>query len=997
MRILFIIILISKISFSQNLNDNVFKFDDAIFEFQKKSFFKSELGFKNLKNSLKNNNCLYYSYTEYYNILSNIKQNESDNKLRLINFIEENSSFPLLNNAKINLGDLFFYEKNYSESSEIYDDILLDKLTIQNIHSLKFNNAFSKYKLGKYDESLKLFYELLDIDSDYQNFSKYMFAIISYQIGNLSSAKKYLLQLIDIEWNINTLIFPILDILCYQKEYEKMIFIESKYINKNQNIEINKLMGEAYHYLKKFNKSIDYFDNYIKNKGKLDPIGNYLLGRNYYELSKYENALVLFNKVVNTSDSLDQNTNYYLANCYLKLGDKESAKNAFESSSSFNYDSTIKELSYFNYAKISYEIGNHFENSSKILEDFIFSFPNSEYINEAYDLLIDISLDNKDYENALKIIDLHNNNNLKNKIKYQRIAYFRGIQLFNDQKYDESIKYFNMSLEYDIDNDFYSFSTYWKAEAFYRIGDYEEAFQNFKIYRNNTLNFYSDEYKLSIYNMGYSKLKLKDYKESIKYFKLYVSISKDKSLISDSYTRIGDINFILKNYDASIENYMQSYNLNLINSDYCLYQVGLCQYLVEDYNLVISNFKDFEIKFSDSRYLDKVLFKIGESFFHLKDNLNSIKYFKKIISNFSGSSIFYEAKMKLALVFYNNNNNNKSIELFKEIVNEFPSKRIATEAVNNAKRAYIEIGEINNFFKWVEKLDFYDISNNSIDSLSFESAELQYLKGNYDIAFKKLNHYIINFPQGLFSLSAHYYLSKSSKIIDSIDKAVESLEILSQSKNNSYLLYSHHQLAIEFFNKKEYEKSIKNFLVMDSLSSSVNEQIEAKKGLINCYELLNNFEKVIQESKELINSGKIDEQLNQQLNLKIARAYYLINDFKSSKKIYELLNQKSQGEMKAEAMYHLSLFSYLEKNISKSKEIIFDQSKLLPNYKYWLSKSLIVLSKNYLSEKDLFQSEYILNQILETSNELEIINEVKLIIDQNNFNINKKEIQNDSL
>ena len=108
MRILFIIILISKISFSQNLNDNIFKFDDAIFEFHKKSFFKSELGFENLKNNLKNNNSLYYSYTEYYNILSNIKQNESDNKLRLINFIEGNPNFPLLNNAKINLGDLFF-------------------------------------------------------------------------------------------------------------------------------------------------------------------------------------------------------------------------------------------------------------------------------------------------------------------------------------------------------------------------------------------------------------------------------------------------------------------------------------------------------------------------------------------------------------------------------------------------------------------------------------------------------------------------------------------------------------------------------------------------------------------------------------------------------------------------------------------------------------------------------------------------------------------------
>src|SRR5437588_12931109 len=95
---------------------------------------------------------------------------------------------------------------------------------------------------------------------------------------------------------------------------------------------------------------------------------------------------------------------YLLADSYLKTGQKANARNAFLFSSANNNDSLQREVSRFNYAKLSYELGYQDE-SLKGFKSFLADYPNSEFRNEAIELLIGALANTNNYNDALALLD----------------------------------------------------------------------------------------------------------------------------------------------------------------------------------------------------------------------------------------------------------------------------------------------------------------------------------------------------------------------------------------------------------------------------------------------------------------------------------------------------------------------------------------------------------------------------------------------------------------
>src|SRR5690606_33218829 len=111
------------------------------------------------------------------------------------------------------------------------------------------------------------------------------------------------------------------------------------------------------------------------------------------------------NKIVNRRDSLAQNAYYHLADCYLKQGMKPEAQNAFASAAELDYSKDITEISRFNYAKLSFEVGNPFNDPGRELQRFIDDYPDSRFTDEANRYLVSVYLTTKDYERALAAME----------------------------------------------------------------------------------------------------------------------------------------------------------------------------------------------------------------------------------------------------------------------------------------------------------------------------------------------------------------------------------------------------------------------------------------------------------------------------------------------------------------------------------------------------------------------------------------------------------------
>ena len=172
---------------------------------------------------------------------------------------------------------------------------------------------------------------------------------------------------------------------------------------------------------------------------------SYLLGYCYYQQGDYANAIQQFNKIVGGTNSVSQNAYYHLAECYLKLDKKQEALNAFRNASEMDFTPEIQKDALLNYGRLSYEIGNAYESVPQVLATYLETYPNDEHTEEIQELLVDSYITSRNFEGALALLE--KNRSYASKTTYQKVAFYRGVEVFIESDYGEANAYFTKSLD----------------------------------------------------------------------------------------------------------------------------------------------------------------------------------------------------------------------------------------------------------------------------------------------------------------------------------------------------------------------------------------------------------------------------------------------------------------------------------------------------------------------------------------------------------------------
>ena len=70
-------------------------------------------------------------------------------------------------------------------------------------------------------------------------------------------------------------------------------------------------------------------------------------------------------------------------------------------------------------------------------------------------------------------------------------------------------------------------------------------------------------------------------------------------------------------------------------------------------------------------------------------------------------------------------------------------------------------------------------------------------------------------------------------------------------------------------------------------------------------------------------------------------------------------------------------------NHQDSQEAIFQLINELPSYTEWVDKGLLLLAKNYIVQKDMFQAQHVLIELEKKSNDSIILNQIETILSHN--------------
>jgi tetratricopeptide (TPR) repeat protein len=942
--------------------DDLKDYNHAIDLYFDKDYVASQQLFKQVRNQF-DANSENKATCDYYIAFAALRLNDRNGDELMQDFVENYPTSTKRNDAYREVSNYYYDYGKYSEALKWFKNVDSKGLTRQQEEDFNFKYGYALFSLKKYKEAKAYFAPLLD-SPKYGSQAKYYSGYMALQNEDYNNADKYLDQVDDKNLGKDIPYFKA-TVKFKTGQFQEAIDIAEPYLNsanRKQKSDVAKIIGESYFNLGKYGKAIPFLTQYKGKHGKWNNSDYYQLGYAYYMQQDYGNAISWFNKIIGSKSAVGQNASYHLAECYVKSGKKQEALNAFRNALEMDYNADIKKNAWLNYAKLSYEIGNPLKSVPDVLTAYLEKYPKSAEVDEINELLVSSYVTSKDYDGALKL--LKNKNDSKSKEIYQKVAFYKGVQLFNDAKYNDALELFNKSLNKKINPIYTAKATYWKAESNYILNKFSDALNGFKSFTSLPSANETEVFSNIDYNIAYANFKLKDYPKSIEYFQKFTDNQTDITTeIKDAYLRLGDSYFITSNYYKAMEAYNFAIKNKSKNLDYAYFQKAISYGFVGKNNRKIETLNEFLSKFKTSKYRDEAFYSLGIAYTKAKEKNKAINAFEEVLK-FKKSSLRPKALLKQGLIYFNSNQGEKALVKYKKLVRDYPQSPEARQAVNNARQIYINLGRVEEYAAWVQNIDFIEVSDSELDNTMFESADIQYQQNNQQKAIKGFKQYLARFPKGIHALQANFYLAEMYYSQNKLAQTKPYYEYIINQEPNEYTEQALTRLSQVLLSNKDWDKAIPVLKRLENEAKNEQNILYAQSNLMKGNYSLEKYTDAVAYAEKILQQANLDDTVKTDAKIIIARSAIKTGNLTKAKQAYQEVALIAQGELKAESIYYDAYFKNKEGLYQDSKVQIDNLNANYSTYKKWSVKGLVVMAKNFYGMKDAFQATVVLEAVI---------------------------------
>lgn len=911
---------------------------------------------------------------EYHAALASMRLMSPDAEYRMQSFIVSNSESPMLNQARFESGLYCYQQRNYSCAIEWFEQTDRLSLTGKSLPEYLFKLGYSHYMKGDKKRAMMLFAEITDVDTDYTTPALYYHSCIAYENGFYKTAIEGFERLQGDETFGGVVPFYIVQIYYINKNYDGILAIAPSLIEqagKNREIELYRFIGDAYFQKGNYSEAIPYLEKFTADTRLSDRNDKYELAYCYYQTGDYDKATRLFTEVAGRSDILTQNSYYMLGSCYLKKNDKKKAQLAFSGASGMSYDKTIQEEALFNFAKLAYENSySPFGEGIEALHNYIETYPGSDNVTEAYNYLVSAYMRLKNYEAALNSLDKINNKNDQLKDAYQRVAYFRGIEQFRNKRYGDAVTMFDKSLKYkEMNASVRAQALYWRGEASYRLGNNEEARENWELFRQLPGSMSLPEYELIDYNLGYVYFHEGDYARALPLFVAFNSrVDQDtrSDIVADARNRIADCYYISADYLAAVTYYDKVIDYARQDADYAMFQKGFAQGLSNNNQAKVETLTTLIEKYPKSAYVPNALFERGRAWVALEEHAKGEADFTGIIARHSNSQFVPPAMVQLGLIYYNAGDNAKAVEQFKKVIENFGDTPEARNAVNGLRNAYSDMDDVDAYFAYMKTVKgFGDIEASSRDSMTYISGENQYVRGNCERSSQIFRNYLTEFPAGSFATNARFYLADCLNRSGNVDEALELYLAVVSVGNNQFMEQSLLGAASITYGKEDYRRAYTLYETLSRESSNPENRMYSYLGMMRAAIKTDEPGKVITAAEMVLGSEKLTEELAREATFYTAKANQQLGRNEDALDDYRRVGYEVGTIYGAEAKYHVAELLWLAGDFNGAEKEVNDFIDMNSPHPYWKGKVFILMSDIAVKKGDTFQAKATLQSLID--------------------------------
>ena len=548
----------------------------------------------------------------------------SPNSIELLReYLDTYPDTPHANRIYALIASAYFFEGKYDDALAMFNSARLDLLGNEERDDMTYRLATCYLKTGNVKEAAIWFETLRSTSSKYAADCTYYLSYIRYSQQRYDDALSGFLSLQDNAKYKALVPYYIAEIYLIKKNYDKAEIVAQNYLSaypgQKYTGEMYRIQGTADYHFGKYHEAVKAFGHYLKDNA--EPAARrdalYMLGMSYYRTGVYSQVPVVLGEVATGKDELTQNAYLHMGLAYLQLADKNKARMAFEQAAASNANQKIKEQASYNYALCIHETSySAFGESVTVFENFLNEFPNSAYANKVSNYLVEVYMNTRSYDAALKSIERITHPSRAILEAKQKILFHLGTQYFANTQFERAILYFNQSIalgQYNLQTK--ANALYWRGESYYRLNRMQEAARNFNDYLSLTTQKNTEMYALAYYNLAYIAFHKKNYATAQDRFQKYIQLQKsgDAPVLADAYNRIGDCHMQARRFDEAKQYYTRAENLGTPAGDYSYYQLALVAGLQKNYDGKVALLNQLANKYPNSPYAINALYEKGRS------------------------------------------------------------------------------------------------------------------------------------------------------------------------------------------------------------------------------------------------------------------------------------------------------------------------------------------------------------------------------------------------
>ncbi len=926
---------------------------------------KSFSGAQIVNEQLKHEEVLFYS------IACELMQQNSGAEQHANDFLSGNTSESLKGQLGYYLGMYHFTKQNYSDAITAFDKASVENLDDGQVTNMQFAKGYSYFTEKQFANAKPLLAGVKEMtDSKYYVDANYYYGLIAFNDRNYKDAlKSFEIAKKDLKYS------PLIPYYSASINYtlgqkDKAIEMAEKALeqgNQYYSTQLKQLIGHGYFEKGEYAKALPFLEQYVAESDKIKREDLYELGYCYYTENQFTKAIEKFKPLSGGQDSLSQNAMYLLGDAYLKTKQKPNARSAFLFCSTNSSNAVAREVSAFNYGKLSYELG--FDNEAlPALKNFVSRYPSSKYNAEAKDLLVNVLANTSNYKEALELYESLSGQSENTKKQYPKILYNRAQELLNDHQNAAAEKLLDKALTVPYNEPVKPLALFWKGELAYSSSQFEDAVNYNTEYLQSPVSNGDVNTDNARYNLAYSLLRLEKYSAAQKEF----GTLNNRKLSSpqqeqDVTIRLADCYYMQKDFSQAKALYTKIIDSKGFAADYAIFQVGMIEGAQNRTTAKIDKLRSVETLYPTSIIVPAANMEIANTYMADEHFADAIPFLNKIIASKSAESLKPEAYLKAGIAQHNLDKNAEAINLFRTLLKQYPQSPESDDAVDNVRSIFIEQGKPDEYISFAQSIG-RSIDVNQADSLTYGVAELQLSDGRKDQALVSLKNYIDKFPEGRYSMVANYNAAELSNEKKDYKNAAVYYEAVAAKAPNKYAERSMLSAArIYYFEFKDYAKAAVYYQQLKGYAASQENKLEAMRGLVRCQYYSKQYKDAVDNAKDLLNQRGIGSDDKIFASLVLGKNAQEEGNCNEAVTYYKTVASLSKAEDGVEARYETANCLYKLNKLNEAEKAAFEVIKKAGSYEVWVTRSYILLGDIYFKQKDYFNAKATYKSVAENS------------------------------